>query len=248
MRVLLGLVALSTLCLLLQTRSDAADNKEVQKLRHELKERAQHINKLEALVKDLRQDLQRAKSADNKEDARFRSEINKLHQEVKELRAENMRLRTSDNKEDAKFKAEIARLQQELARAKTNDKNEDVKFKADIARLQEQLKEAQAPFVHVVIFYLKQGTPAAETKKLMDDAHAMLNKVPGVRHLWVGKPEGNATPVVAVKDYTLGLMVLFDDANALQRYLTHADHKRFEDKYKDRLEKVLVYDFSSNSR
>src|SRR5260370_39503958 len=80
-------------------------------------------------------------------------------------------------------------------------------------------KEAKsARFAHVVIFHLKKDAPAGEAKALVDDAHTLLAKVPTVRELRIGTPADKATPKYAKKDYQVGLVVFFDDADGLHSY------------------------------
>jgi hypothetical protein len=98
-------------------------------------------------------------------------------------------------------------------------------------------------FVHAVIFYLKKGAPEDEAKALVTDAHGILSKIPTVRGIKAGPPSPNSTPGVGVTDYTVGLLVLFDDAAGLKTYLEHAEHLKYVDKHKKHIGKVLVYDF-----
>ena len=100
-----------------------------------------------------------------------------------------------------------------------------------------------APFVHSVIFYLKKDAPENEIDALIADAHQMLAKIPTVRDLHAGRPADKPTPGVAVKDYQVGLLVLFDDAEGLHTYLEHPVHKDYVTKHERHLDKVLVYDF-----
>ncbi len=100
-----------------------------------------------------------------------------------------------------------------------------------------------APFVHSVIFYLKKDAPENEADALIADAHQMLAKIPTVRNLHAGLPAEKGTPEVAVKDYQVGLLVLFEDADGLHTYLEHPQHKDYVAKHEKHFEKVLVYDF-----
>jgi hypothetical protein len=101
-----------------------------------------------------------------------------------------------------------------------------------------------APFVHTVVFYLKKDAPATETDALIADTQKLLAKIPSVRDIRVGKPADKATPV-AIKDYQLGLIVLFDDVEGLHTYLDHPLHKEYVANHEKNFEKVVVYDFVS---
>lgn len=105
--------------------------------------------------------------------------------------------------------------------------------------------DVKAPYVHSVIFYLKKDAPKDEGKALIADAHDLLAKIPSVRTIKIGPPAEKATPKVAVTDYQIGLLVLFDNYDGLKTYLDHDLHLKFVDKHMKHIEKVLVYDFEN---
>jgi hypothetical protein len=107
---------------------------------------------------------------------------------------------------------------------------------------------AKAPYVHSVIFYLKKDTPAAKREAMIADCHKMLGKIPTVRGLWVGEPAAKSTPDIAVKDFHVGLLVLFENSDGLKTYLDHADHLKFVEIYLPLVEKVVVYDFADKGK
>ncbi len=100
-----------------------------------------------------------------------------------------------------------------------------------------------APYVHAVIFYLKKDAPAGEVDALIEDTHKLLGKISTVRGLWVGEPAVKATPEYAIKDYHVGLLVLFDDFDGLKKYLDDPLHQQYLDKHGKHWDKVPVYDF-----
>ena len=101
-----------------------------------------------------------------------------------------------------------------------------------------------APFVHTVIFYLKKDAPASEADGIIADTQRLLAKIPTVREIRAGRPAEKGSAVV-VKDYQVGLLVLFDDAEGMQTYLDHPLHKEFVTGHEKNFEKVVVYDFVS---
>jgi Stress responsive A/B Barrel Domain len=101
-----------------------------------------------------------------------------------------------------------------------------------------------APFVHTVIFYLKKDAPANEADAIIADTQRLLAKIPSVREIRAGRPADKGSAVV-VKDYQVGLLVLFDDAEGMQTYLDHPLHKEFVSGHEKGFEKVVVYDFVS---
>jgi hypothetical protein len=101
----------------------------------------------------------------------------------------------------------------------------------------------KANYVHSVIFYLKKDAPEGEVGKLIEDSHKLLAKIPTVRHLSVGRPAEKATPKYAITDFSVGLLVFFDDYDGLQKYLDHPLHAEYLEKHGKYWEKVPVYDF-----
>jgi hypothetical protein len=100
-----------------------------------------------------------------------------------------------------------------------------------------------AGLIHVVVLKAKPDTTTADVQTLIDESYAQLTKIKGVRGLWAGKPAANATPDAA-KDYTVMLVLVFDDAAAVKAYLKDPIHDKFADKHLAKYETPLVYDFA----
>jgi hypothetical protein len=112
------------------------------------------------------------------------------------------------------------------------------------ARAEDRKPAAAAPYVHTVIIRLKKGAPAAEADAIIADARKLLAKIGTVRGLWAGRPSDMAGPRVA-QPFDVGLLVLFDNADGLKKYLNDPRHKKFVEKhlkYVDE-EKMAVFDF-----
>ncbi len=110
-------------------------------------------------------------------------------------------------------------------------------------------KDAAAPFVHTVIFYLKADAPSDTADAIVADCHGMLAKIPTVRLLRAGKPaEGGSPPTK--KDYAVGLMILFDNAADLKTYADDPLHRKFVAKYLKFFDtsKFAVYDFPDGKK
>lgn len=107
-----------------------------------------------------------------------------------------------------------------------------------------------APFAHTVIFYLKSDAPADAAEGLIVDAHEMLAKIPSVRELRVGRPAEKSTPGLAKKDYAVGLVIFFDDAEGLLAYDKHPLHTKYVQKHLKNIElsKLAVYDFLDQNK
>jgi hypothetical protein len=104
------------------------------------------------------------------------------------------------------------------------------------------------PYVHAVIFYLKKEAPASAVPEAIADAHKLLEKIPSVRKLWVGRPAEQSTPDFAKKDYDFGLLVLFDNYEGLKAYLDHPQHLEYVKKHAGHFNTVLVYDFINQAK
>ena len=97
-------------------------------------------------------------------------------------------------------------------------------------------------FLHSVYFWLKPGTPEAARQQLLQDCQTYLAKIPGVRHLFAGRPANTPRPVVD-NSYDVGLCVALDDRAAHDIYQEHPLHKDFIARNKDHWQRIQVYDF-----
>ena len=111
------------------------------------------------------------------------------------------------------------------------------------------VKTVAAPYAHTVIFHLKKDAPADTVEKIIEGCHT-LEAIPTVRALKAGRPApaDASTPKIALQDYDVALVVLFDDAAGLKTYLTHEIHLKFVKDYGQYFEKVQVYDFSDQKK
>src|SRR5688572_5199850 len=98
-------------------------------------------------------------------------------------------------------------------------------------------------FVHVVLFWLKPGTPESEREQIVKDANDLLKKIPSVRHIWTGRPAMTPREVVD-NSYDVGLCVLYDDRAGHDLYQAHDLHVQFVARRKPTLQKIVVYDFA----
>lgn len=102
-----------------------------------------------------------------------------------------------------------------------------------------------APLVHMVIVYLKKDAPKDEASIIIKEAYEQLAKIPTVRKLEAGVPAKNGSPQFGVKDYQVGLLLLFDNEADLKTYIEHPIHVKYLEKHGKHCEKVLVYDFQA---
>lgn len=149
-------------------------------------------------------------------------------------------------KEFAQQKAANGKLQADNAALDAALKKE----RADGAKDDKTIKELQtaldgwrkAGLVHVVILKLKEDSPANEVQSLIDDAYSQLAKAKGVRGLWAGRPAAKVK-ADAPPDYTVALVIAFDDAAGLKAYLKDAAHDKFAEKHLKKWEPPTAYDF-----
>jgi hypothetical protein len=101
-----------------------------------------------------------------------------------------------------------------------------------------------AGLVHVVVLKLKADVLASEAQSVIDDANSQLTKIKAVRGLWAGKPAAiDRSFPNAATNYTIALVVLFDDSDGLKAYLKDPIHDKFVDKHLKFWELPLVFDF-----
>jgi predicted RNase H-like nuclease (RuvC/YqgF family) len=216
--------------------------KTIQMLRLQLKERDQQILKLETQI-------QKLKLGDIKDDGK----IAQLQQRIKQLEGE------LKGKTPAKGEKTAGQLKKELDAANLSIKEKDQliaslqqkapKATAELSKEVESLRKSvkdlealkKAPFVHAMILKLKK-VDEAQVKIVHDEAMKTLAKIPSVRGVWVGKRAEYGTPELAQTGFQLGVVVLLDDAEALQKFLDDPMHKQFSDRLADLWERPIVYD------
>ncbi len=94
---------------------------------------------------------------------------------------------------------------------------------------------------HVVLVWLKE--PQEQIINDIVTHTSDLAAIPQVKSVYVGRPVENPRPVVDTS-YDVGIIVTFENFEALQQYLKHPVHTGFVSRYvKAHLEKLVVYDF-----
>lgn len=194
--------------------------KQITQLKKTIADRDQHITKLEGQNQKLKNDLDAYKKK-NPSAKQLQKDLDRANQSIKDR------------------DQLIATLQQGAAAA-TKDlakQNESLR-----RRLRDLEVVKKAPFVHSVILKLKKADDD-QVKTVSDEATKTFAKIDGVRAVWIGKPAENGTPELAQKGYQLGVVVLLDDAESLQKFLDDPLHKQFTDKMGEYWERPVVYDF-----
>ena len=97
-------------------------------------------------------------------------------------------------------------------------------------------------FVHVVCFWLSPSAPEGARQQLAADCNTDLARIPGVRHVWAGRPAMTPRDVVD-NSYDVGLCVVLDDAAGHDVYQQHPLHKEFIARNKPHWKRIQIYDF-----
>jgi hypothetical protein len=157
-----------------------------------------------------------------------------------------------DKNSEANLKNQVSQLQQQLQTANSQAQTTQKSLQGTIDGYR------GAGLIHIVLLKAKTDTSKSETsdtksksdsksdvksdtQKLIDDAYSQLAKIKGVRGLWAGKPSSKGTPD-GNTDYTVALVLAFDDAAALKTYLNDSVHTKFADKYMKNYETPMVFD------
>ena len=155
-----------------------------------------------------------------------------LQQEVNQLQAANAQLQQQVNQS---FQGN--QLQSQLKKASSADDKNAKSLQTTIDGFR------NAGLVHVVILKLKSDSSDGEVQSVIDDTYGQLAKIKAVRGVWAGKPSSKGTPDVAKDDYTVALVMVFDDSSGLKKYLDDPVHTKFADKHLKKWEAPVVYDF-----
>ncbi len=99
-------------------------------------------------------------------------------------------------------------------------------------------------FVHAVFFTFKPEVTDEQTAEFIRDCYA-LKKIQAVRKLDAGRRDERMTRDVNVTDYTVGLVVYFNDMAGHDEYIAHPVHQELVDKHKDKWASVRVFDFDA---
>lgn len=229
--------------LLVQAPSDAQGKKDdlakqIAKLQMQLKDKEQTINKLEAQIQKLRLN-----------DAKDDGKIALLNQRIKQLEADAKKkpdktatqLRKdldAANQSITEKDQLIATLQQKSPKATADLSKENEKLRQSVRDLEAVKK---APFIHTKILKLKTSDEE-QVKIVSEEAVKTIAKIDGVRGVWIGKPAEKGTPELAQTGFSIGVVILLDDQEALQKFLDDPLHKQFSDKLTDAWERPVIYD------
>ena len=100
---------------------------------------------------------------------------------------------------------------------------------------------------HNVFFTLQDKSPTA-VQKLVDDCQKYLTIQPGMIYFACGKIEPELDRDVNVRDWDVGLHIIFKDRAAHDAYQEDASHEHFIEENKANWTKVRVFDSLVNGK
>jgi hypothetical protein len=100
---------------------------------------------------------------------------------------------------------------------------------------------AFATIAHMVYFTLKEPTSGAQ-QKLMDDCRRFLKEIPGIAFFAVGPRVADLERPVNVRDFHIGLHVVFNSRKAHDDYQVDSRHQQFIAENKETWQQVRVFD------
>jgi hypothetical protein len=103
-------------------------------------------------------------------------------------------------------------------------------------------KQSIIMLVHTVFFKFKESSTEADVQSCAGDARNLLAKVETVKALYIGSPADTEVRPVSVRDFDLGLTVLFENISDQDVYQVHPLHDEFIANNKDNWSSVSVYD------
>ncbi|PCJ56163.1 MAG: transcription-repair coupling factor [Planctomycetota bacterium] len=98
--------------------------------------------------------------------------------------------------------------------------------------------------VHNVYFWLNDNVTSDEIEAFKNELKA-LKSIDGVVDLQLGRPAQTLRDIVD-KSYSIGLMVVFTDIEAHDRYQADVKHVNFIENNKDKWNKIQIYDIKSD--
>lgn len=164
------------------------------------------------------------KDNDDKIIAQLRAQLKAKENQIDNLQAALKRLAKEEKGDDQKIlqlQKRVNQLEAELKKERKDDAKDQALRKA--------------PFVHTIILKLKDSGDKSAIKSAVTDADNLLNKASGVRGVFAGKAD--------VKDYHVGVVVVFDNAAALRTFLNDPNYKQFAKKMEKSFESPTVFDF-----
>ena len=105
-------------------------------------------------------------------------------------------------------------------------------------------KTQENTVVHVVLVWLKEPGNQEHTQQVIDISN-QLKEIPDIQEMRVGKSVSSNRKIVD-DSFDVGLYMIFNSKQAMQRYLVHPEHKKaVKTVLKPLASKIMVYDFDT---
>jgi plasmid stabilization system protein ParE len=98
-----------------------------------------------------------------------------------------------------------------------------------------------ARIAHMVYFTLKDASPAAQ-QKLVDACRRQLQPIPGIEFFAVGTVVPDLTRPVNVRDFQVGLHIVFSNRKAHDDYQVDSRHRGFIAENNENWAQVRIFD------
>src|SRR4051812_21389682 len=100
---------------------------------------------------------------------------------------------------------------------------------------------AASLLAHMVYFTLKDASPAAQAR-LLESSRQHLPQIPGIRFFAAGTVVQDLARPVNVRDFHVGVHVIFESRKAHDDYQVDSRHQQFIAESKDNWQQVRIFD------
>jgi hypothetical protein len=98
---------------------------------------------------------------------------------------------------------------------------------------------------HMVYFTLKDASPAAQEKQV-SECRRWLKEIPGIVFFAVGTMVPDLVRPINVRDYHVGLHIVFSDRKAHDDYQVDTRHRQFIEANKENWQQVRIFDCNAS--
>lgn len=102
-------------------------------------------------------------------------------------------------------------------------------------------EEPTPGIIHMVLFWLRDDLTDEERDAFVE-GNLSISTIPSVRRLYFGPPAATAARAVVDNTFDYALILHFDDLAGQEAYQVHPLHQRMVEEYRDKWERVVVYD------
>lgn len=89
----------------------------------------------------------------------------------------------------------------------------------------QKMRSGEKTLIHTIAFKQVEGTTPAQIQEAWNATLKMAGEIPGMKRVWTGKVTNRG------QDYTHGIVMEFENAEALKNYAPHPAHREWEKIY-----------------